>query len=147
MVAVMLLNPCYRRGNGWRSGWIRPESTNYPMRIWRIWVSRTHRKSLSMAMEDGPWMRISVRNISMMSLLHRFGVGVITCYSTGKGRLNGSMTRRARHSCIRIILIHCMAIILWPMPLRRMIWLPWLKRVARLIGSRLTMIIWCMSKN
>ena len=52
------------------------------------------------------------RNISMMSLLHRFGVGVITCYSTGKGRLNGSMTRRARHSCIRIILIHCMAIIL-----------------------------------
>ena len=43
--------------------------------------------SLSMAMEDGPWMRISVKNISMMSLLLRFGVGVITCYSTGKGRL------------------------------------------------------------
>lgn len=30
----------------------------------------------------------------------------------GKGRLNGSMIRRARHSCIRIILIHCMAITL-----------------------------------
>lgn len=30
----------------------------------------------------------------------------------GKGRLNGNMTRRARHSCIRIILILCMVIIL-----------------------------------
>ena len=66
--------------------------------------------SLSMAMEDGPWMRISVKNISMMSLLLRFGVGVITCYSTGKGRLKGYMTRRDRHSCIRLILIVCMVI-------------------------------------
>ena len=56
--------------------------------------------------------KVSVHGYGGWPLDEDFSKEYIDDVPTGKGRLNGNMTRRARHSCIRIILIVCMVIIL-----------------------------------
>lgn len=108
----MLLNPCYRKGKGE----IRVDKTG----IYKL----SYADLKNMGFSDPS--KVSVHGYGGWPLDEDFSKEYIDdvpstpvwrgsdylLFSRERVGLNGNMTRRARHSCIRIILIVCMVIIL-----------------------------------